>query len=136
MALLGTLSPGGWVTAPLEVADYLMAYFFLTQKSQTHFHPLYVTSYQSIIADNAPDNNLAQEIETTLSQYLRTQFTNVQLQAKITGKDGDDNNSEQVITIGCSFTCDGKAYALSNAIELLGTQVKRIYRINETGDFK
>lgn len=133
MALLGTLSPAGWITNPLEVADYLMAYFFLTQKSQTHFHPQYVYSYQSLIAENAPDNNLAAEIESKLKVYLSSEFTNVLVQVKIAGKDDDENNSEQTITIGCSFTSDGKVYSLSNVIELLGTNVKRIYRLNETG---
>lgn len=136
MATLGTFSPSGWVTNPLEIVDFMLAYFFLTQQSQTHFHPAFVTSYQSLLADNAPDDNLAGAIENAFIAYMSTEFTNVQLNVKVAGKDNDENNNEQTVTIACSFTADGKTYSLSNAIDLLGTQVKRIYRLEETGSPK
>lgn len=131
--MIPTFSPAGWVRNPLEVVDFMVAYFFLTQKSQTHFHKGFVTSYQSLLADYSPETNLSGEIETHLGDYLKTQFTNVQLEVSIGPSDGDVNNNEQTVTIGCSFNTADKRYSLSHAIALLGTQVKRVWRLDETG---
>lgn len=133
MALVATFSPAGWVTNPLEVIDFMLAYFFETQKSQTHFHKEWVTSYQSLIGDNGVDEGLGASIEQALGDYLKTEFTNVQIEVQVGPIDGESGNNEQTITIGCSFNVDEKRYQLSHAIELLGTQVKRIFRLDETG---
>lgn len=133
MAMILTFSPAGVVTNPLEVVDFMMAYFFLTQKSQTHFHTNVVTSFQYLLAEYTPETGLASQLEMKLGDYLGTQFTNVQIEVIIGSIDDDENNNEQRITIGCSFNIDGKRQSLGHAVELLGTQVKRIWRLNETG---
>jgi hypothetical protein len=133
MSLLPTFSPAGWVGNPLEVVDYMLAYFFETQKSQSHFHKGVVKSYQTILADNNSPAQIASELETVLIDYFKTQFTNVQLSVQVDDAFGIPDNSEQTVTIGCTFDSQGKRYSLSHAVELLGTNVKRIYRLDETG---
>lgn len=132
--MLATFSPSGWVTNPLEMADFMMAYFFETQKSQTHFHKTSITSYQSLIADAASPSELASSIEMYLGEYLKTQFQNVSLEVTVDGALGDPDNNKLEIVIGCSFDAAGVRYTISHAIEALGTQVKRIQRLDETGD--
>lgn len=133
MPLLPTFSTSGWVKNPLEAIDFMLAHFFETQKSQSHFHKGLVTSYQSILADSSSTGQIATELESKLGDFLKTQFSNVQLDVSVTGIDGNPNNSEQKVTIGCTFDADGSRYTIAHAIELLGTQVKRIYRLDETG---
>lgn len=133
MSFLPTFSPAGWVKNPLETLDYMLAYFFETQRSQSHFHKGLVTSYQYIIAEAASPGQLASDLETKLGDYLKTQFTSVQLAVKVEGYNGDINNSQLAITIGCTFDADGKRYTISHAVDVLGTQVKRIQRLDETG---
>ena len=132
MSKLPTLSSAGWVTNPLEQIDYMLAYFFTTQKSQTHFFKGTVTSYQSLLADNDPDAGLASAIESELTDYLKTQFTDVKLDVRIEAQNPTDK-TELTVVIGCTLTAGGQPYSVSHAIELLGTQVKRVFRTDETG---
>ncbi|BCM95271.1 hypothetical protein [Burkholderia phage FLC6] len=135
MALLPTYSPSGFVSNPLEKADYMLAHFFTTQKSQTQFYKdkLNVTSYQSLIADSTSDGELTSNLNAYLNTYFSTQFTNVQMDCNVAQTDPNDNTS-LTITIGCSFVDDqGIRHDLSRAIDLLGTQVQRIYNVDATG---
>lgn len=133
MSVVPTFSPSGWVTNVLEKADFMLAHFFTTQKSQTHFYKdkLKVTSYQSLIADAGSDGELTSNLNTYLGQYFSTQFDNVQMDCQIY-TDSEDN-SKQTIQIGCTFVADGVSITIARAIDLLGTQVQRIYRLDETG---
>lgn len=133
MSLLPTFSPSGWVSNPLEQIDHMMAYFFLTQRSQSHFHKNKMTSYQYLIADAKSNGDLKSSIEMSLGDHLNSQFTNVQLAVSIDGAFGDPDNNEQTITISCTVEADGRRYSVAHAIELLGTEVKKINRVNETG---
>lgn len=135
MALLPTYSPSGWVSNPLEKADFMLAHFFSTQKSQTQFYKdkMNVTSYQSLIADAGSDGELTSNLNSYLNNYFSTQFNNVQMDCSVQQTDPNDNSS-LTITIGCSFNDDqGIRYDLSRAIDLLGTQVQRIYNVDATG---
>lgn len=131
--MLPTFSQSGWVTNPLERVDFMIAHFFETQKSQTHFHKNSVSSYQSLIADAPSPGQLATNVETYLGEYLSTQFQRVAIEVEVKGAFGDPNNNELTIEIGCSLDADGVRYTLSHAIELLGTNVKKIRRLDETG---
>lgn len=133
MAVVPTFSPSGWVSNVLEKADFMLAHFFCTQKSQTHFYKdkLNVTSYQSLIADAGSDGELASNLNSYLGTYFETQFSNVQMDCQIY-TDAEDN-SKQTIQIGCTFVYNGVSYTIARAIDLYGTQVKRIYRLDETG---
>lgn len=133
MSVLPTFSPGGWVRNPLEQVDHLVSYFFTTQKSQSHFHTNVVTSYQYLIADAKSVPELKSNIEMKLGDHLKSQFTNVNLTVSIDGAFGDTDNNELTISISCTFEVEGRRYSIDHAIEALGTQVKKIYRINETG---
>lgn len=133
MSLLPTFSPAGWVTNPYEKVDYMLSHFFETQRSQTHFHSNAVTSYQFLIADAKSMGELKTSIEMRFADFLKSQFTNVELEVKIDGAFGDKDNSELTITISCTFEADGKRLSIAHAVDALGTQVKRIYRLNETG---
>jgi hypothetical protein len=135
MAVLPTFSPNGFVTNPLEKADFMLAHFFTTQKSQTQFYKdkLNVTSYQSLIADATSDGDLAANLNAYLNTYFATQFDQVQMDCSVAGSDGITDNTSLTITIGCSYVADGVKYTIARAIELLGTQVQRIYNVDATG---
>lgn len=130
---LPTFTPAGWITNPLEIIDFLMAHFFLTQKSQTRFHRQAIASYQALLADAPSNGQLQSNIETKLGDMIKSQFDNVKIGCAIKPIDGNPDNIQQVIEIQCSFDYQGITYALGHGIELLGTQVKRVFRLNETG---
>lgn len=135
MSLLPTYSPSGFVSNPLEKADFMLAHFFSTQKSQTQFYKdqMNVTSYQSLIADSGSNGELTSNLNSYLNTYFSTQFNNVQMDCNVAANDPNDNTS-LTITIGCSFDDDqGIRHDLSRAIDLLGTQVQRIYNVDATG---
>ena len=133
MSVLPTFSPAGWVTNPIEQVDYLVAYFFETQKSQSHFHKAAVTSYQFLLAEAQSEGDLKSNVETAFGDLMKSQFVDVQIEVNIDGAFGDDDNNELTITIGCSFGALGKRYFISHAIDMLGTNVKKINRLEETG---
>jgi len=133
MSILPTFSHSGWVTNPLEKIDFMMAYFFETQKSQTHFYND-LASFQSILADGADLHDIESRLLTYLNEYLSTIFSNVELNVTIEPITGDENDVDMVIKIKCNFEDEGKTYSISNAIEMLGTNVKKIYRLNEMGE--
>lgn len=113
----------------------MLAHFFTTQKSQTQFYKdkLNVTSYQSLIADATSDGDLAANLNAYLNTYFATQFDQVQMDCSVAGSDGITDNTSLTITIGCSYVADGVKYTIARAIELLGTQVQRIYNVDATG---
>lgn len=135
MSLLPTFSPNGFVSNALEKADFMLAHFFCTQKSQTQFYKdkFNVTSYQSLLADAGSQGELSANLNSYLNTYFATQFDQVQMDCDVAQTDPNDNTS-LTVTIGCSFQADGVPYTLSRAIDLLGTQVQRIYNVNATGN--
>lgn len=76
---------------------------------------------------------LQSAINLSLGDHLRSIFTNVQLDVEIGGAFDIPDNSELTVKISCNFESNGVRYGLSRAIDLLGTSVKRIYQLNETG---
>jgi len=133
MAILPTFSHVGWVTNPLERIDYLIAHFFETQKSQTHFYND-IHSFQSILGDGNTLDEVREKLIQYMTSYIATQFNNVELDVDIEPKSGNEDDVDMLVTVYCSFMDKGIKYSISNAIELLGNKVKRIYKINEEGE--
>lgn len=133
MSILPTFSTSGWVENPIEQADFLLSYFFLTQKSQTMFHTRVVTSYQYLISEAISIGDLKSKLTLNMTEFLKSQFTNVQLDIDIVGAFDNPDNSELTIKISCNYEANNRRYGLSRAIDVLGTNVKRIYVLNETG---
>ena len=135
MAEVATFSSFGFIQNPLKALDSLMCDFFETQASQSRFHPLvHVYSYQRILADCGDAfDDVEEKVKNSLTLFLSSRFTDVDIIVEIVGLNGSIDDVEQKLTIYSSFTAEGKRYALGHGIEAYGKNVKRIFRLNETG---
>lgn len=79
---IGTLGPDGWVTSPVKKFEYAIAHFFASEYSQTHLFKGYISSLPWIVQDTQGDMlRFCSAIESTLTSYLSTMFSNVVVEA-------------------------------------------------------
>lgn len=79
--VLSTLGVDGWIEQSIQVADTMLSDFFLSEYSQTFAFPDKVASFPWIM-QNYRDNidRLMEETRVRLTQYLNTQFDDVEVQ--------------------------------------------------------
>ena len=135
MAEVATFSSFGFIKNPLKALDALLSDFFETQASQSRFHPkVQVYSYQRILADRGDAfDEVASDVKQSLTLFLSSRFSDIEISVEIEGLNGSVDDVAQKLTIYSSFTAEGKRYALGHGIEAYGKNVKRIFRLNETG---
>lgn len=78
---LMNLTVDGWTNASLQVADQLLADFFLSEYSQTYAFPDNVSSFPWYLERYSNDlNRLSSEIQSALTLYFGRQFNEVEVE--------------------------------------------------------
>lgn len=120
-----SISPDGWIEAPLPKLDSLISDFGYAEYSQSTLYHGHVASLPYIIkvTQNNPreTTRLIQEI---LSVYLNRYFTNSRVESTVVE---DDTSSSKVgITLNVTVTdATGKDHALSRLLEYEGSKLSR-----------
>jgi hypothetical protein len=125
-----TLSTDGWVTDPLQGADYLMSHFFLSEYSQTAIYPDNVASLPYLIQNNKESmDKTAEEIRKTLTNYFSRYFQNVVVQTA--AREEFENSPRIIIDCFVEFLDhEGKTHTISKGLELLDSKFSKIVEIN------
>lgn len=128
-----TLTLDGWVTSGINKADYLIAHFFESEKSQTSLYGNSVASLQWVIQNNQGDIILTcQAIRETLSEYFSKYFSNVNI--TVTHKQDPPESSQYLVSIYLSFVDDkGQNHTLDRVFTLLNSKFKLVTDLNNIG---
>lgn len=127
------LDTTGYVTDPLIKADRLLAYFFVSDYSQSNSHLGYIHSLPYIIQSNI--SNLLQmgiDIEESLKILFRNYFDSMDVTVKVEPviENGIESETKRNILLDIIVIEDGVQYSLGKAVSLSNSKVKKV--INRT----
>lgn len=128
-----TLSTDGWVRSSTSKADFLMAHFLESEKSQTAFYGGKVASFQWILQQYSGDIILTvQNTRETLAEYFGRYFADVKV--NVDQKPETPNSPKIIMTIDMNFTDDqGIEYSLNRVIDILDSKFVKVISNNNTG---
>lgn len=111
-APLPTLDTGGLIYGAPQKADKLLAYFFASNYSQSNTYYGGVKSLAALIQQHADTPlNLELAISDAVTSLFKAYFDQVQATVDVSAYDPKDDTKLR-ITIGMTFTQDGKEYEL------------------------
>lgn len=117
-----TLSSKGWLFGAPEKADYLLAYFFISDYSQTYSHLGNIKSLPYLIQAATGDlASLPQMVESSLKNLLSPYFDSVTVKCSYTNFD-DVNTSKLELKVVSTVTQDGKTYSLGKLVSYLNSK--------------
>ena len=125
-----SMSTDGWVTDSVQIADYLMSHFFLSEFSQTALYPKQVSSlpYLIEIYKKSPKAT-ADAIQKTLVIYFSRYFNNVVVQCQ--NRDDPSDDRKAIVDIFIEYVdSDGKLYSFAKAAEMIEGKFNKIVEIN------
>ena len=126
---LPSVSTSGWITSVAEKADRCLAYFFVSDYSQSDLYPNKITSLPYILQHTAGDTQaLRDEVQTSLNQYLGRYFDQVNTVATADTTDTTDQRLNLKILV--AVTQDGVQYNLSKLVATLNSAIVEIININ------
>lgn len=133
LCLYPSLDTDGWLSSPTDVADKLMSDFFDSNYSQTDIYLGNVSSFGYIMQVTKGDLNACKsKIEETLKSYFLRYFSNVTIE--VTTESVNPTSSKAELGIYMTFTdTDGKMYNLGKLVQLEGTKVNKIIKLNNEG---
>lgn len=133
LCLYPSLDPDGWLSSPMDVADRLLSDFFDSNYSQTDIYLGNVSSFGYIMQNTKGDLNACKDrIKQTLSSYFLRYFPNVNIDVETNGT--IDSSGKAELNIYMTFTdVDSKVYNLGKLVQLEGTKVSRIIKLNNEG---
>lgn len=128
--VMPSLSEDGWVSDPLQIADYLMSHYFLSEYSQTALFPKEVSSLPYVIYENQGNpSKTAEKVKTGLTTYFSRYFNNVVVQSSY--RDDEEDPSRSIIDCFIEFVDHtGKTLNFSKSAELINGKFSRIVFIN------
>ena len=96
--VLPTLTVDGFVHSVPQTCDYLLAYFFLSQYSQSNLYYGKISSLAYIIQENGHDEQtMLLRIQSTLTTLFNRYFDSVEVSANIT-RDEDNEAQYEIVT--------------------------------------
>jgi hypothetical protein len=125
-----SLSSAGWVTAPADKADLIMAHFFEAEKSQTFLYGDNVTSLQWLVEQfgNNP-TSMTQELRDALNVYLNRYYTGVIVNINVV----DDGTPRYELRVFIQVTEDGKQYSFGKLLQVTNSKISKIISLNNDG---
>lgn len=125
-----SLSTDGWVNDSIQIADYMMSHFFLSEYSQTYLYPNNVASLPYLIEINkGSPQKTAQAIEQTLTQYFENYFKDVTVQCRYRNDSTDDTRASVDVFIEYSDS-DGVQHSFGKSAEMVNGKFNKIVQIN------
>lgn len=122
-----TLSSAGWVTAPADKADKLMAHFFEAEKSQTVLYGDNVSSLQWLIQHYGDKPAaMTQELRGALERYLRRSYPAVTVDVQMR----DDGTPRYELRVSIQVTDDGKQHSFGKELQMHNGNLAKIIDMN------
>ena len=127
MAHVPSLSTNGWIETVEGKADYLMSYFFTSQRSQSYLYNGNISSLPYIVAVYGTDTaELKLHINSDLSDLLLPYFDEVDIIVDVILESGYLHN----IRISVGFIENDMKYDLAHLIKHSGGIISDIIKLN------
>lgn len=126
-----SLSEQGWLNAPDQKVDFLLAHFFEANASQSYLYRGTVNSMQNLIADHGEDiAALCQSITRTLETYFGKYFDNAVVE---TSHNLADVSNKVTIKMRISVSIGDKTYTVNELIEQVNSKFVRVVKLINDG---
>lgn len=132
-AALPTLDTLGWVNNPNEKATRLLAYFFVSDFSQSNLFLGHVQSLPFILASNAFNfDNMSTDIETALSLLFKDYFDGSSITVAIEPEEinGTVSESRFNISLDVKLIASGVQLSLGRMLTINRSTIEKIISIN------
>lgn len=129
-----TLSSSGWVGEVGEKADKAMAYFFVSDYSQSVAFAGNITSLSYIVQQYGNDPlTLQSEMQRRVQTYMARIFNEATVEVSVTAANEEVDDGQLNINLKISVMDDGKRYSVARLIKTLNSKVQTIININNEG---
>ena len=127
--VLPTLTVDGFVHSVPQTCDYLLAYFFLSQYSQSNLYYGKISSLAYIIQENGHDEQtMLLRIQSTLTTLFNRYFDSVEVSANITR--AEDNEAQYEIVTELIVRRGDISYNVGRQVSLINSVVQNIAELN------
>tara|TARA_A200000159_G_scaffold164811_1_gene196461 strand:+ start:758 stop:1159 length:402 start_codon:yes stop_codon:yes gene_type:complete len=127
--VLPTLTVDGFVHSVPQTCDYLLAYFFLSQYSQSNLYYGKISSLAYIIQENGHDEQtMLLRIQSTLTTLFNRYFDSVEVSANITRD--EDNEAQYEIVTELIVRRGDISYNVGRQVSLINSVVQNIAELN------
>ena len=127
--VLPTLTVDGFVHSVPQTCDYLLAYFFLSQYSQSNLYYGKISSLAYIIQENGHDEQtMLLRIQSTLTTLFNRYFDSVEVSANI--KRNEDNEAQYEIVTELIVRRGDISYNVGRQVSLINSVVQNIAELN------
>ena len=127
--VLPTLTVDGFVHSVPQTCDYLLAYFFLSQYSQSNLYYGKISSLAYIIQENGHDEQtMLLRIQSTLTTLFNLYFDSVEVSANITRD--EDNEAQYEIVTELIVRRGDISYNVGRQVSLINSVVQNIAELN------
>lgn len=127
-----SLSTKGWITAPHEKCDLLLAQFYASDANQSNLYSGNIANVQNILQENMHDiDNLKQNMRFMLERYLSRYYQ----QATVVVTDDMNTNFSNKITLYLNITVveQGLQLDTSYVASFVDSKFEKILNLNNTG---
>lgn len=121
-----TLDTSGWVSGPAEKAERLMAYFFVSEYSQSEVHAGQIKSLPYLVSMYGREPYaLRGEAERALIGILRPYFDDVDASVSVP-VEVDPSTNKIDLTVTCTVVQDGKSYSLGRMLTYVNSKLSKV----------
>ena len=129
-----TLSSSAWVGEVSEKADKAIAYFFVSDYSQSVAFSGNITSLSYIVQQYGNDAlTLQSEMQRRVQTYMARLFDEATVEVSVTAVDLENDDGQLNINLKISVVDAGKRYSLARLIKTMNSKVQKIIDINNEG---
>jgi len=130
---LMSLSLKGTIHDPQQKADRLMSYYFTTNRSQSNIFRRHMISLPYQIQSRSGDIRAIQKsVESELQTYLSHYFDSVSAHVRSDIPNREDPGRYNLI-VDVILMQDGVSYSLGRLLEVDGSIIKAIIKVNNEG---
>ena len=134
-AVVSTLDSNGWLRGIAEKADALLAYFLISDYSQSFLHQGQVRSLPYLI-QQYPRNHieLSNEAQRSVEMLLESYFDSVDVHVTIENPDETLGFTEAHVDLRFNVTVrqDGRMYSLGRLINVVNNKIAKVTNITRT----
>jgi len=126
-----TLSLSGWVTSPVQRIDYLLVYYFTSDKLQTTVYRDKVSSLQWTLSAYPRDMDAAKDaVRREIYTYMSRYYDSVDVNVSWEDTSPDKSASQVTMTISMNVTLNGEIYNVGKVLTIVDGKMTEFADIN------
>lgn len=130
-----TLSTDGWVRSSAKRIDYLMVYFFVSDRLQSTLYPTSISSLPWILKENPRDMAVAAEaVRKQLNIYLTAYYDSVNIDVTVADTDPLVSATLSTMTITATVTLNGETFSVSKLLSIVDGKLSEFSDLNNTAE--